>query len=110
VLRSVTSAVYHIIRENDELFRWGGDEFIAIFSGISQNEATNLAERILNTISELRIDSDIDGQFITPTISIELTVFLPSDTRYEDVVKRADRALYQSKMMGRNQVNALWEN
>ncbi len=88
----------------------GGDEFIAIFSEISQNEATNLAERILNAISELRIDSGIDGQLIKPTISVGLTVFFPGDTRYEDAVKRADRALYQSKMMGRNQVNALWEN
>jgi diguanylate cyclase (GGDEF)-like protein len=110
VLRGVTSAVYHVIRENDEFFRWGGDEFIAIFSGISQNEAINLAERILNAIFELQIDSGIDGQFVAPTISIGVTVFLPSDTHYEDAVKRADRALYQSKMMGRNQVNALWEN
>lgn len=110
VLRSVVSTIYQKIKKEHKLFRWGGDEFIAAFSGTTQSEAMNLAKIILAAISEMRIETEVDGQFVTPTISIGLTGFHPNDTQYEDAIKRADRALYQSKMKGKNQVNALWKN
>lgn len=103
VLKEVTNALTYSIREADVLIRWGGDEFIVIFYGLKKENALFIGEKIAYTIYNLNIP-ELNDKF-NPSISIGFSYFKEDDSSYEDVLGRADIALYKSKSQGRNQAN-----
>ena len=103
VLKEVTTAVSSAIRDSDILIRWGGDEFIIIFYGLKKENALFIGEKISSTVYNLNIPALKDQ--VNPSISIGFSYFKDEDTNYEDVLSRADSALYRSKTNGRNQSN-----
>ncbi len=105
VICSIANAVASSIRSEDILLRWGGDEFIGVFAGLSEDKATAFAQKLLHTVSKTEID--IDGVTVRPTISIGISYFKPEDRSFIDVINRADRAMYQSKEAGRNSAHIL---
>ncbi len=105
VLKKVVSAVQKAIRNRDKLFRWGGDEFVGICYDVSSESAAVLAEKVLKAVDSLHIA--IGGEFIKPTISLGVSRFETGDTEFSDAVKRADKAMYQSKAQGGNARNML---
>lgn len=105
VLIDIVKAVYSVLRSTDKLIRWGGDEFVIIFYGLQSKYAINYGNAILSIVSSLSIVAD--NQPINPTLSIGVSYFKETDTDFNNVLKRADKALYQSKMNGRNQVNII---
>ena len=83
-------------RETDIVGRWGGEEFFIICPKSNLDETNTLAENLKNQIEAF--------EFIevkNKTASFGVTVIRNKDT-FEDVVKRVDNALYQSKEYGRN--------
>lgn len=52
----------------------------------------------------------IDGHHFTPTASIGISIYPKDGSNFEELVKRADSALYESKKSGRNQVHFYREN
>lgn len=104
VIRSVAGAVQMSVRSGDVLLRWGGDEFIGIFTGLSKEDVMPFAQKLLNAVSDLRIEAGSDT--IKPTISIGISFFHGEDRSSIDAVNRADRAMYQSKAEGRNRAQA----
>ena len=105
VIRSIAEAVQNSIRSGDILLRWGGDEFIGIFGGLGKEDAIPFAQKLLNAVSDLTIETD--AEIIRPTISIGVSYFDEEDRSFIDAVNRADRAMYQSKAEGRNRVHEL---
>lgn len=105
VIVSIAEAVQENIRSEDILVRWGGDEFIGIFSGLSKENSFPFAEKVLDAISSLTIETD--KEVINPTISIGISYFNEKDYGFIDTINRADRAMYQSKSEGKNRVNIL---
>ena len=105
VIRSVAEAVQNGIRSGDVLLRWGGDEFIGAFAGLSKENAMPSAQKLLNAVSDLQIETD--SETINPTISIGISFFREEDLSFIDAVNRADRAMYQSKAEGRNRAHEL---
>lgn len=105
VIRSVAETVQKSIRAGDVLLRWGGDEFIGVFSGLNKEDAIAFAKKLLYAVSNLNIDTDTD--IIRPTISIGISYFLAEDHSFIDATNRADSAMYQSKSEGRNRVHKL---
>lgn len=105
VLKEVVNTVYQNIRSSDKLIRWGGDEFVGIFHGIEKDNALYFGEKILSAISDLRIPNE--DKVITTTISMGISYFQCEDKDIEDVINRADQALYKSKREGRNRVSLL---
>lgn len=103
VLKEVTKALTYSIRDSDVLIRWGGDEFIVIFYGLKKENALFIGEKIAYTIYNLNIP-ELNDKF-NPSISIGFSYFKEEDTNYEEVLGRADIALYKSKSQGRNQAN-----
>jgi len=87
------------------VIRWGGDEFIVIFYGLQKKNARNFGQAILSEVASLKIH--VENGEITPTLSIGFSYFKETDSDYSDVLKRVDKALYQSKSNGRNQVNLI---
>mgnify|MGYP000855916810 CR=1 FL=1 len=105
VLKEFVPAVYKTIRNSDELFRWGGDEFIGVFYGTNKENAFTLAEKILETLSSLKLE--IDSELIRLSISIGISHFQDDDQSFTDALKRADKAMYMSKAEGGNTVKQL---
>ena len=105
VLLEVVKTINDIIRSSDRFIRWGGDEFVGIFPGLRQDHVIEFGEKVLARISALEIS--IDDLSISTTISIGFSYFKETDLDYNEVLKRADDAMYESKNQGKNIVNIL---
>lgn len=103
VLINVVETVMANLREEDRLFRWGGDEFILAFEGRSGDKALAFAGRILSAVSALCIDAG--NGIIRPTVSIGISFFNDGDSESSAALNRADGAMYESKAKGKNQVS-----
>lgn len=102
VLKKVTMAIHHMIRNTDHLIRWGGDDFVGVFPGMKEEYLREFGEKISVEVEKLHIESA--GKPLKVTLSMGFTMFRAMDGSYEDALKRADLALYESKNLGRNQV------
>ncbi|MFA0113024.1 diguanylate cyclase [Vibrio sp. 10N.261.46.E11] len=88
------------LKQGDDLFRLGGDEF-CIISSISNHEALNrYLECILNTVSHSHCEHK--GRQLSCTLSIGAAIRNSEDS--EEIMQKADSMLYQSKSNGRNRV------
>ncbi|WP_088330182.1 sensor domain-containing diguanylate cyclase [Lacimicrobium sp. SS2-24] len=100
VISRVAQLLKHHTRETDTVGRWGGEEFLLICPGIEQQSATELAEKIREMIAAEKQNGDI-----AVTASFGVSQYRQQDT-VDSLVSRADKALYNSKQSGRNQVSA----
>ncbi|MEA5533641.1 diguanylate cyclase [Crocosphaera sp. XPORK-15E] len=87
------------------LGRLGGEEFVAILPETPLEGAILAAERVCHAVSQQSLQ--IQDETITITVSIGVSTFSQNDVRIDDVLKRADLALYQAKAKGRNQVSVI---
>lgn len=99
VLRRVSGALAVRIRPTDVLARYGGEEFVVLLRESSVEDAQSAAERIRSDIQML--EGLPDG--VTLTASIGVAVNMPGESP-DELLLRADEALYRSKREGRNLV------
>ncbi|NVD74795.1 GGDEF domain-containing protein [Duganella sp. BJB488] len=90
------------LRTTDFPARLGGDEFVILMPHTTWEQAMPIAERLRQRIAEQLRELGTLGQ--GATISGGLDQMLPGDTSSEDVLKRADDALYRAKHGGRNRI------
>lgn len=100
VLQQFVVELRSLLRDSDVLGRWGGEEFIVMCPETASQDAVHLAERIRSHVADL--DFPIAGRV---TVSIGVADFRPGD-RIQDLVDRADQALYRAKLQGRNRLVA----
>jgi diguanylate cyclase (GGDEF)-like protein/PAS domain S-box-containing protein len=100
VLREVASRLQNTVRGIDMVARPGGDEFIVLLPGVRDGaEVSAVAQRLLRALDEPML---VRGREIGVTASIGVAMF-PDDGRHADeVVSRADAAMYRAKQMGGN--------
>ncbi|WP_461257076.1 GGDEF domain-containing response regulator, partial [Treponema sp. R80B11-R83G3] len=101
VLKEISNIVQKTIRSYDLFGRFGGEEFIILFTVIDKTEAYNIAERIRKNIEQNVIN--YENNEIRLTISIGIAQLIKDHT-LETVIKNSDKALYKAKNSGRNQV------
>ncbi|GAB0113563.1 GGDEF domain-containing protein [Acidisoma sp. C75] len=105
-LRKLAIALDQASREDRaKLFRYGGEEFVVMASGLDLAGATRLANRLLASVRSLDLAHErAASQFVTVSIgvAIEETPATPGDIG-RALVRAADNALYQAKVFGRNQ-------
>ena len=101
VLKIVADALKEATRQSDVVFRYGGEEFAVLLSDVDSLTAMDVAERIRLSIRGLVVD--VDGKLINITISVGMANYLDREGR-DSLFKRADKALYRAKSMGRDQV------
>lgn len=99
VLRSVANTVKDALRQTDQIFRFGGEEFVVLLSGTPHNAALAIAERIRRYVMAMEIKHH--GKAMPISVSIGAASSAENDTR-DKLVKRADTALYAAKSNGRN--------
>lgn len=107
-LRLIAATLKDVTRRDDCVARLGGEEFGVLLPGATRDVAEGIAERICAQVARLVLLDGLGRRFGV-TASIGLAALLPEDTRPEDILARADAALYEAKREGRNRVvvNAL---
>jgi diguanylate cyclase (GGDEF)-like protein len=83
--------------------RLGGEEFAILLPGATPALAQGIAERICDQVAKLAV-LDGTGRQFGFTVSIGLAARADADARPEDLLARADAALYRAKRAGRNRV------
>ena len=101
VLRVLTEALSSSLRDTDFVARLGGDEFALLLPETSQRSAQRVAERLRRTIAELPCQAG--GNAISIAVSCGVAERAPQREDLDQLVARADRALYRAKRGGRNQ-------
>jgi diguanylate cyclase (GGDEF)-like protein len=104
VLKTLIQTITRSIRESDILFRWGGEEFLIILPECNLHKASEIAENIRRIVESQNIV--FAGKSLSITISMGVAIMLENDTA-EDLVNRADKALYNAKGKGRNRVETI---
>lgn len=103
VLISIARTLKQGSREMDTLARWGGEEFVLLMPGIDAQEALAVAERFRQAVERTPIIFSA-GEILC-TLSFGVTQLLAGET-LSATVGRADRALYRSKLDGKNRVSS----
>lgn len=98
VLKAVSRSLLATLRANDSVIRWGGEEFLLVFSGCELAQALPLAERCRAGVDRLRHEQV--GQV---TLSMGVGEIQP-DEALSQLIDRVDQALYAAKHAGRNRV------
>ena len=97
-LRLIAKTILGNLRKTDLAFRQGGDEFCILMPNTKIDNANIILERILKNVSQLRERQEIDWDI---RFSHGCVRFEPSDEKSWDAVHRADKLLYQSKLVRR---------
>ncbi len=90
-------------RSEDVVARVGGEEFALLLPGTNLRDAMALADQLCSTIGSTPIDLTTVGLPITSSFGV--AAISEKDASLDDMIRRADRALYRSKRAGRNQVD-----
>ena len=98
VLVKTSKCLTKNIRASDTLGRWGGEEFMLISPNTNQQQAYQLAEKLLISVKEINFE-----QGFTQTISIGVATLQANENTFE-LVERADNYLYKAKELGKDQV------
>ncbi|NPV86464.1 MAG: diguanylate cyclase [Anaerolineae bacterium] len=106
VIRAVARECNKVIRQSDLLGRYGGEEFVILLPSSDLETARRVAERIRSDIEALVIA--IDGVYIRVSVSIGLAQQTSVGSPLDDLLNRADQALYAAKYLGRNRV-VVWD-
>ena len=97
VLIRLTGLLRDNLRKSDYLCRWGGEEFIIFLPQTSQPAGLAIAEKLRQLVAECRFK-----WAGAVTISLGLTSYEGGETSLEEIIRRADQALYEAKKSGRN--------
>lgn len=102
VLQTVASVLRKGVRPYDLCCRHGGEEFLVVLPETALTEAAGIAERLRSDIEQQAISLP-DGQTLRVTASIGAAA-LAGDETIDQLIIRADEAMYQAKQSGRNRV------
>ncbi|KUJ72285.1 bifunctional diguanylate cyclase/phosphodiesterase [Thiomicrospira sp. WB1] len=108
LLQKIANRITQILEKNGQAFRFGGDEFVIIYENIGDTlyEASLHSQKLAKTLHEaLGKPYQLDDLYHKTSVSIGIDLFDGQrDFNINEVIRRADIALYASKESGRNQV------
>jgi diguanylate cyclase (GGDEF)-like protein len=105
VLQELSQACQAILRQCDILARFGGEEFILLLPETDQANALQVANKLCRLIAGQVIE--FKGMQIQVTISAGVTTCNPTMATLDELLSRADQALYQAKRLGKNRLEVL---
>ena len=108
MLCAVVERMQDSVRGIDVLGRWGGEEFVALLPNASAEAAVMVAQRIRGNVESLNVCGP-QGRRATDermrmTVSLGVATYRGEEDELDEILHRADRALYDAKAAGRNRV------
>jgi len=103
-LREIAARIKNSVRTVDIVARYGGEEFVILMPETGLNEAYKIAERVMCIIANSPIE--IKDVVISVTVSLGVAEIDKSTKSLDELIKRADQALYNAKTNGRNRVES----
>lgn len=100
LLMRVASEVGSLIRGPEIFARLGGDEFAILLSNVGAGEAEALAERVVRAVAQIPLR--YEGRNLRVTASLGIAFYPTQSTNADDLVAKADTAMYQAKQAGKN--------
>jgi len=100
-LKEVAGIVKVNTRASDVAARWGGDEFMLLAPGTDSRSASKIAERIRAQVERHKIQ--LEGDEVGITISAGIVSYPTHASAVEELLKKADEAMYNAKRGGKNQ-------
>lgn len=101
VLKEIAHILHQRLRGSDILARWGGEEFVAALLGANSKAAHKVAEKLRSEIEKKEII--IDGKTLKATVSFGIAAYA-NENSLEEVIHKADQAMYEAKKQGKNQI------
>lgn len=99
VLKTVSEVLKSTLEEKDCICRWGGEEFLILLSKTDLETSQNAAEKMRQKIQEKIFEYNDRSLFLTMTFGI---CIYSDNENIDDIIKKADNALYHGKINGRN--------
>ncbi len=103
VLTAVSAVLAGLLRRLDAIVRLGGEEFLLVLPGADEAAAMTIAERARTAVAAMQIRARGVDEPLSITVSLGVAERRSGEAR-DEVIARADAALYAAKQAGRNQV------
>ncbi|MCP8898831.1 GGDEF domain-containing protein [Gilvimarinus xylanilyticus] len=100
IIAEVAATIERISRGSDTTFRYGGEEFSLVLSATGASGGLITAERLRRAIEQMKFIHN--GKIIHTTVSIGVSACQDADESLDQLLERADSALYKAKRAGRN--------
>jgi diguanylate cyclase (GGDEF)-like protein len=100
-LVAVARALAAELRPSDLLGRYGGEEFVALLDGTVPQQAMDVATRLCRRVHRMEIPASDESLLLSVSIGVAIR---RDDDDLESLVERADQAMYEAKLNGRNRV------
>jgi len=108
ILVQVTQAALAELRSADAIGRYGGEEFMILLPMTKAQQAYPLAERIRESVAQIRVPTPIGDASVTLSIGIiEMTQTAGKTESLEALIRRVDQAMYSAKQGGRNRTEII---
>jgi diguanylate cyclase (GGDEF)-like protein len=95
ILIEIVNIIKEHIREEDKLIRWGGDEFIIVFKNLKKTKVNSAIDKLVKYVNKKEFV--FSNQSYHASISIGVSNIISTDKTIENVLNRADIALYKAK-------------
>lgn len=105
VLVHIGAILDRCCRAGDAVARWGGEEFLFLLPNTEASEARQFAERVCRTVAQQPLMRAAQGS-VACTLSLGVAAVGTNET-FAEALAEADKALYESKLAGRNRVTAM---
>jgi diguanylate cyclase (GGDEF)-like protein/PAS domain S-box-containing protein len=102
ILQRVTQVACANLRSADVIGRYGGEEFVIVLPMTNAKQAYPLAERIRVGVEEMRVHTEKGAAVVTLSIGIVELIQGAQNGSAENLIRRADEAMYAAKQAGRN--------
>jgi len=103
ILKDIADIFRHKVRRTDIVARYGGEEFAIITPHTGKEGASVLAARLVNLVANKDFVLD-DSLAVKITVSVGVATYKDDATTKDELIQKADEALYQAKRMGKNRV------
>ena len=105
VLRAVSKRLSGVVRDSDTVARLGGDEFVVLLPSVADpRDALSVGEKLLSALAEI---TDVEGRAVVVSASIGVVCFSDASELADELIRRADGAMYLVKRNGRGGVSSL---
>lgn len=104
VLKVIATKLSENLRVIDLIGRWGGEEFILILPNTNAKQAKEIINRIRGSISQIPFSTPSSTESFNVTASFGISESHLKDVILEEILAKADQALYRAKVDGKNQV------